>query len=1008
MASRSVLLLSLLFAVVSTWCAGPMETVDVLDSFCSTDAGTAWRVSPEYQARAEQPDFDDSSWSQRDLSRLVGVSAPFWVRKTLVIPDHVAGVPLVGGPAWLSIDCGGYVRVYVDGRPVQDLEPGDVLVPLTERAYPGREIVIAMRVQHAVGPVVFRSVDLVLDEIQNLRGIARGLLGDLQNALLLLRLTRGGTESEYRRRFLEAVRAIDLDALYARDEEGLAVSAARAKQILASLRALSKEMNVYATGRALLDPFGKQTKQELVAESRASAQEVLDLLNRYPDLVIVGWDAMSHRWLEEQEPSLHRELVKMAVEHRYVLAGGAWTHFDPDLVSGETIIRQYKYGKDYFERVFGQQVRIATFPGVPSAGPMLPEFLSGCGMTGVVFDSFEGSFPWNLFLWRSESGAQILSYYSPHRSESTPGQGILPALESVHNRHGLRDVGILFDVTGDRKSSGEEMIRFLERADRRPLFPTTIYTDLESFFDRLVSNPYGVRYPSYTGPVTLARHPQRFIQVPLIKRLVGQVEALLLDLERIQSVLFRLAAEPFPREDLDEQWRQLLSFQRRAVLAGVADQDVLNEAREGLGQLRVDLESRCQSALLRLAGEIETLDTPHAVMVYNPLSWIRSDAVTVPIPFEGKPVSVKNHWRETVPSQVVNGGREVCFLAENVPPLGYKLFHLIPKPADDAPATVLKVKDETVLTEHFRFTVNTATGRLSELRLAETGEKILGPEDGFGLGLLWEDLPETGDVNVEVLENGPVRARIRATLDLGSSSVVQDYEAVTGRPRVHVAVSCNGASRSLALRAQSGFFGPSVVYAVAGAVHQRKTVTGLKINGPVPGQDWAVMVSPDESFGFGLLTDSRTGYLFGPHELTCALRPSERRTDVNAALYPFQGNWHSAKVYRQAQELRHPLLVVQTDGHAGRLRAMDSLVQVVTDDLTVGSVRATQGRNGLILRLWEMDGVSCRAEIQVGSPVLGAEELTLLDDGPLPLEYAGQTVFVPFEPFQVKTVRVFY
>ncbi|MFH1740785.1 MAG: glycosyl hydrolase-related protein [bacterium] len=1001
----SIILLSL-----HVWPADPMKTVQILREFCSTNQSAEWRVHQGPYTGAEDPSFDDSSWSQRNLNSLVGFTPPFWLRKTIVVPEHIAGVPLDGKGAQLRIDCLGNMRIYVDGNPIQSLEPGTSTVPLTDRAYPGREIVVAIQVTRQTGPRVFRSVDFLLSELSELRRTANDLLLDLEQALLLLRLTSGDEESSWRREFSRAIDLFDTEALYARDEAGLAVSVERTKRAVAVLRSLAKEMNVFATGRSVLDPYGECTEEELIDAAESSTREVLDLLNRFPNLVICRSEAMAHRWVEERDPELHRAVVKRVNEHRYVFVGGSWSDFDPELVGEESIIRQYLLGQRYFHEVFGQRVWVATFPGVPSVGSTIPEFLTGCGMMGVVLDPVAGPFPWNLFLWEAPSGARLLAYRAPAPIPTVdPEWSILTNLEAVYNRHKMRDIGVLFEVTSKEQGATEGLISRLEDANNRALFPSLVFTDLEDFIDRMASDPYGVSYPSFSGRITLAQHPGRLASVPEIKRLVCQAESRLEDLEKVHCILSQLAGTPYPAADLDELWRRLMIHQRPAILGGSADAHVLAQTRQDLRHLCEQLLNRSKSTLLDLAREIDTQDMPHAVLVFNPLGWVRDGAISVSSPFSGAAAHVENHWGETVPSQPVEDGSQICFLAENVPPFGFKVFRLV-SGTSNAPPTSLTVTGTSVVTGGYRFSIDPKTGDMNSLKTTDVETDLFLP--GGGLRIEPDRVePQTepgGIVNVQVTETGPVRATIRVEKQWNASAVVQEIQAVAGRPciDIHFTVRNQSDSEDFTLNMTTALFAPTFVTAIAGGVEEKKTVTGLKINGPFPGHGWATLSTAGNTRGIALLHDGRSSLFYGPHEIKIAFRPGETPMEFNASLYAYQGEWKKAHPHRRWAELCHPLLAVQTDNHPGRLPSMYSAIQVFPDNVMLGSVRSAEATGGLLIRLWETTGKTSRAEITLGSAILSAEELTLLEDAPLPLEYVGKTTYVPIGPFQIKTVRI--
>lgn len=94
-----------------------------------------------------------------------------------------------------------------------------------------------------------------------------------------------------------------------------------------------------------------------------------------------------------------------------------WVEPDVNLVSGESIIRQFLYGQQYFLEKFGRRSTIAWLPdsfGFPNQFPQLAEHcdIKAFG-TGKLHWNDTAPFPHGLFWWRSPDGTELLTFMTP-------------------------------------------------------------------------------------------------------------------------------------------------------------------------------------------------------------------------------------------------------------------------------------------------------------------------------------------------------------------------------------------------------------------------------------------------------------------------------------------------------------------------------------------------------------------------------------------------------------------
>lgn len=91
----------------------------------------------------------------------------------------------------------------------------------------------------------------------------------------------------------------------------------------------------------------RQTRQKAVR----SYQTVLNLMKEYPEYRFSASTPELYEFVREDAPDLFEEIRKKIQEDRWEAEGGMWLEPDCNLISGESMVRQFLYGTRYFEEV---------------------------------------------------------------------------------------------------------------------------------------------------------------------------------------------------------------------------------------------------------------------------------------------------------------------------------------------------------------------------------------------------------------------------------------------------------------------------------------------------------------------------------------------------------------------------------------------------------------------------------------------------------------------------------
>ena len=124
------------------------------------------------------------------------------------------------------------------------------------------------------------------------------------------------------------------------------------------------------------------------------------------------------------------------------------------------------------------------------------------------------------------------------------------------------------------------------------------------------------------------------------------------------------------------------------------------------------------------------------------------------------------------------------------------------------------------------------------------------------------------------------------------------------------------------------------------------------------------------------------------------------------SLFTHNGDWRSASVFRDAQELNTPLMVFKAEPHAGSLPKQWSMVQF--NQPGVALTTAKPGPDGtIVLRVYEAFGRNnTKVQLKLPARVLDAHESNLLEVTGKKLEVKGNMLFIDLHPFEINTIKL--
>ncbi len=1044
-----------------------------------------WKASPDLKTSGLDKQADAltlsgafDAWKDYALeTRLKGVDS-CWFRRTIVLPRTVAG-HVVEGPAVLHVGVKEKGDVFVNGQRRGTVE-WDGTVPLTDDAHPGDRFEVAVRAVNTGGsplrlwkaavemtlPAVRESRQTVEDVVLALR-VAQKLLGfDTSQSNARVKVDPGTDRSTIdpaEKKRLTAlldrlVRGLDSAALAEGRREAWDASVAKLAQEIAPIAEFAHRFTLYFDANAHIDAAWLWREKETVQVCRNTFASVMNMFRARPDFTYTQSSAAYYDWIERLYPSLFDEIKQRAKDGRWEVVGGMWVEPDCNLPAGESWARHLLYGKRYFRQKLGTDVKIGWNPDSFGYNANMPLMYKAAGIDAFITQKIGWNdttvFPHRLFWWQSKDGSRVLSYFPfDYVSEIDDPYRLVDWMRQYEANTGLRKMLVLFGVGDHGGGPSLEMLARIDRLQKLLVFPSIEHGTATKYLAWVRTQDLG-KLPVWTDELYLEYHQGTFTTQAATKNWNRRNEVLLTEAETF-GALATTAGRAYAGADLEAAWRDVMFNQFHDILPGSSIREVYIDA--AARHRAADETGRHE-----LDGALEALgqgiDTSHVagtpVVVWNPLAWKRTDAVRYALPAgDAGPWALFDPAGHEVRTQVVVTGRyarDLLFVAEDVPALGYALYDLrrqAPASIGQAPFTATKDALENAL---FRLAFD--GGTLQSLVDKRGGRELLaGPGnelqvledrpdawDAWNIGLTGTRYP-TAFRGAEVVENGPVRVVLRLTRDYLKPGTKKDYPT-EDFPTTFITqdvVLWNGLDRidfetgidwweektmlkvAFPLAVQS----PFATFDIPFGSIRRSTKNDLpaeRAQIEVPAQRWADLSADD--YGVSLLTHDKYGFDVKGNLLRLSLLRSPVWPDPTAdrgkhavayALYPHKGRWSDADTTRRGWEYNQPLLARTATRHASATPgsaapARASLVEVAPANVVLTGLKQAEDGTGWVLRWYEAFGRDTVADVTLPRAPKRAVLSNFLEEDGAPLKIDGRTLHVPTGHDGVVTVKVFF
>lgn len=778
-------------------------------------------------------------------------------------------------------------------------------------------------------------------------------------------------------------------------------------------------LKAYSVGHAHLDLAWLWPIRESRRKGGRTFANALRLLERYPDYIFGASQAQLYQWIKEDYPALYKEVQAAVQQGRWEVQGASWVEFDTNLSSGESLIRQFSYGRAFFDQEFGIIPNYLWLPDCFGFSGNIPQIMKGCKVDYFITQKLSWNesnvFDKHLFIWQGIDGSQVRAHQLPtndYNFSNNPSaflatQGRFAQAElagSFLNLYGIGDGG-----GGPTRNHIEYGLRQKDLEGS----PKFVFSTAADFFAEYGQIPKEKLPKSYTE-LYLEFHRGTYTTQARMKKDNLQSERLLHAAEWI-AVLWAMAGGElkYPAR-LHPIWKDTLLLQFHDILPGSSIAEVYSDARKLSSKNHVALQAYIQESLISEPQEL-------TYSIFNPAPTAVQSWLSFPVAYRDY-AAFLDHGEISYVTQ----DKDELKILLRLEPYSKSSLSFLPQysPMPIEKEEIVPDQDGYLLKgSHLTAKISL---RGSVLSIISGGIEFL--ESESNLVQLWEDEPNNWgawDINHYYRETTPVEAsgaqvieafamgnyaRIVHQFKIGKSTITQSIELMPEARHlsIHHTVDWQEHHRMLRVAFCSNIFSQRVDCGIQMGLLSRSARPQNAWEAArfdFPAQGFVAQSEPGRTCA--ILAASKYGYSAHENRLELALLRSPADVDPQADLGPQSYSYGffcapcdfaQAQLASLSQSIEAELII--TEG----ISALQPLeLQFAHDSLILNTVKPAEKGKAIILRLYEPLGRHCEESIFTILPVTHIYKCNMLEE---PVQEIFMDEEFPVKPFEIITLRL--
>lgn len=771
--------------------------------------------------------------------------------------------------------------------------------------------------------------------------------------------------------------------------------------------------------------------REKVARSFST---VLKYMDEYPEYKFMSSQPALYQFLKERYPETYEKIKERVKEGRWEPEGGMWVEADCNLTSGESLVRQFLYGKKFFKDEFGIDSRILWLPDVFGYSGALPQIMKKSGikyfMTTKLAWNQINKVPYDTMMWRGIDGSEIFThlittlgvgqseadFFTTYNGMLHP-DAILGGWHRYQNKDINNDILIAFGYGDGGGGPTREMLETSKRMEKGIRgIPKVRQEFAGNYFEELEERVEGNKsLPVWEGELYFEYHRGTYTSMGRNKRSNRKCEQLLMDAE-----LLEVLTGTSEKEEMDKIWRTVLLNQFHDILPGSSIAEVYEVTKKEYAEIESRLAEMIAEKLnLLMDGGQDKIS------VFNTLGFDRNDVVSLG---DCHAAALTDESGKIYPVQETAQGA-VAYITD-IPAKGGKTLQLLDTVKEEA--SRIQITENGIETPFYRISID-ENGLFTSIYDKECDREVLKAGEKGNLLRMYEDKPmhyDCWDIDmyysekywdaekadkIQWTEEGPVRATLEIQRTISNSVIKQEIHFYADSRRIDFSTWVDWKEHQHLLKVHF----PVNIHSDEATFEVQFGNLKRKIHGNTSwdearfescGQKW--MDISEGHYGVSLLNDCKYGYSAKDSNIALTLIKSGIEPNKTAdqeehvftyALYPHKEMWCAAGTVQEAYKLNQPAYATK-----GELKNTGkSFISTDKDNIIIETVKPAENGDGIIVRLYDCENSLTKATLTFAEGMLeSVEECNLMEEKEADIEACGNSFTVSVKPYEIKTYRV--
>ena len=776
--------------------------------------------------------------------------------------------------------------------------------------------------------------------------------------------------------------------------------------------AAPSDLSVSAVGHAHIDTGWLWPVKETVRKCARTFANQLSIIEDYPEYIFGASQPQHYQFMKEKYPDLYQKIKEAVKSGNWEVQGGMWVEADCNLISGESMVRQFLHGKNFFKDEFDINVDNLWLPDVFGYSAAMPQILKKSGVDYFLTQKLSWSqfneFPHQTFNWRGIDGTEVLTHFPPENTYNSEldTEFLVPAQSSFKEKDKLDEFISLFGVGNGGGGPKPENIELGQRMVNLENSPKVHFDTAKNFFDRL--NQHKAKLETWVGELYLELHRGTLTTHGLVKKQNRKLEHKLRAVEVLWSCL---DLNKYPSERLDALWKKVLLNQFHDIIPGSS----INLVYQTTHKEYEEVHHGCNK-LMDEASNLLFEKEEDSFVLANTLSYRWAGFIKLPLAFEG--YSIIDEVGNNIPIQKSTLG---YFMEVSLDPLAFHSF----KKVEKLNLNIVLPTELIIENSLIRYEFNKKGQMISAFDKEMNKEVLIGEGNIFSL---YEDIPNNWDAwdidffyrdalveiasakNIKIVSDGDVLTQLEVQLTIGDSTIEQIISLGNNSKRLdfQTKVEWNESHKMLRVHFPVNVVSDQATFDIQYGYVKRNTHRNTswdKAKFEVVGHKYADL--SDHDYGVALMNDCKYGYMVLDNILDLNLLRSPSNPDPDADLgkhefvysfMPHKNDLIRSNVIKESTCLNQQPLVFE-----GVRSQVKIPIKLTGSGLELTVLKKAEKENQWVIRIIETHGRESSGILTLSGSLTECDLMEWNDIGSI--KKVENEFPITLKPFELKTFK---